>query len=172
MAERLFEVFAAPSGSAVGDRVYRYKLTRWWADGPRATFVMFNPSTAAAETDDPTIRRCIGFARAWGCGSLQVVNLFALRATRPAELLAHPDPVGPANPVWLAEALGHRDGTLIAAWGAHKIAVRPAMDAHGLAAAAWQCLGTTRTGAPRHPLYLPSSARLRPWDPYQPALLA
>lgn len=63
------------------DRLYRYRLSRIWADGPRATFVMLNPSTADENKDDPTLRRCMGFARQWGLGGLSIVNLYALRAT-------------------------------------------------------------------------------------------
>jgi hypothetical protein len=73
---------------------YRYRLWRRWADGPTVLFVMLNPSTADADVDDPTIRRCIGFARSWGAGALEVVNLYAWRATQPAELKAAVGPVG------------------------------------------------------------------------------
>ena len=66
---------------------YRWWLRRRWADGPVVCFVMLNPSTADAEQDDPTIRRCIGFAQAWGCGALEVRNLFPFRATNPADML-------------------------------------------------------------------------------------
>src|SRR5262249_14212908 len=85
---------------------YRYSLTRRWGDAaePRALFVMLNPSTADAEQDDPTIRRCIGFAKAWGMGSLEVVNLYALRATDPAALLSAPDPIGPKNDTMITSA--------------------------------------------------------------------
>lgn len=150
---------------------YRYSLSRRWATGAGqriATFVMLNPSTADAEADDPTIRRCVGFARALGCGALRVANLYALRATRPADLWAADDPVGPDNDAWLttcaavAEATG---GPLVAAWGQHARPDRvravlrlPGM--HRLSA-----YGVTRAGHPRHPLYLPAAADLQPWPP-------
>jgi hypothetical protein len=145
---------------------YRYTLGRQWGDGPLVTFVMLNPSTADAEMDDPTIRRCLGFARSWGAGALHVVNLYALRSTDPAALWVVPDPVGPDNDRHLAQHahLAVRDGApIVAAWGANArqdrvAAVRalPGMDR-------LQCLGVTKDGAPRHPLYLPAIAEPRPW---------
>lgn len=86
---------------------YRYKLMRsilqvvGW-DKP-ALFIMLNPSTADADIDDPTVRRCIGFAKREMCSSLTVVNLYALRATDPRQLMKHQNPVGPLNDQWLAE---------------------------------------------------------------------
>ncbi len=66
---------------------YRYSLAREWnSNAPRIGFVMLNPSTADATSNDPTIRRCINFARFWGYGAIEVVNLFAYRASHPAQL--------------------------------------------------------------------------------------
>src|SRR5437588_2477108 len=95
---------ACSRGSAVfsPDGRYRYLLTRRLGRSRRvATFIMLNPSTADAINNDPTIRKCVGFARRWGCGLLQVVNLFALRATEPRVLRAAADPVGPENSRWI-----------------------------------------------------------------------
>ena len=87
--------------------LYRYSLWREWdANAPRVAFVMLNPSRADANTDDPTLRRCLGFARSWGCGSIEVVNLFAYRASRPDILRVVLDPVGPENDRYLQEAVG------------------------------------------------------------------
>src|SRR5262245_19133112 len=78
--------------------LYRYWLTRTWDNSlRRVCWVMLNPSTADAEQDDPTIRRCVGFARSWGAGGIIVVNLFAFRASDPKALLRAADPVGPDN---------------------------------------------------------------------------
>ncbi len=85
---------------------YRYVLTRQVGPGTRtATFILLNPSTADANNDDPTIRRCIGFARQWGCGKLTVLNLFAVRATDPQWMKAASDPVGPENKAWFEKTL-------------------------------------------------------------------
>ena len=84
---------------------YRYSLWREWdARAPAVAFVMLNPSTADAARDDPTIRRCASFARSWGYGSLEVVNLFAYRASEPKRLRQTPDPIGPANDDYLVDA--------------------------------------------------------------------
>lgn len=108
------------------DGLYRYSLHREWRVGydvPRwVTFVMLNPSTANAHQDDPTIRRCIGFAKSLGGTGLAVVNLYAFRATSPADLWTTPDPVGPNNDHHLAlflEMAARYDFPIIAAWGAH-----------------------------------------------------
>jgi hypothetical protein len=143
--------------------LYRYGLTRKWGDGPRVCFVMVNPSTADAEQDDPTIRRCIGFAQREGGGSLEVVNLFALRATDPKALRKHPDPIGPGNNAALRTAFD-RAGRIIAAWGAHgRLHARDVTVARMLGDKA-MCLGVTARGDPRHPLYLPADAPLIVWS--------
>jgi hypothetical protein len=141
---------------------YRYGLVRTWARGRRVAFVMLNPSTADAARDDPTIRRCVGFARAWGFGSLEVVNLFALRTPQPRDLVGAADPVGPENGRHVARALGRAD-LVVAAWGGAALA--RASDPLGRYAgvATLRCLGRTRSGAPRHPLYLRASTRLVPF---------
>jgi hypothetical protein len=148
------------------DGRYRYTLGRRWDEGGRAvTFVMLNPSTADAGTDDPTIRRCIGFARQWGYGALTVLNLFAYRATDPAELaVAGVLAVGWRNDNFLR---GHaRIGRpMVAAWGAHRMARDRAAEVTRTLGIRWQCLGTTKDGSPRHPLYVRADAALREWSP-------
>jgi hypothetical protein len=146
---------------------YRYKLTRPAQNmlpiaGP-ALFIMLNPSTADASLDDPTIRRCIGFTKAWDCAGLVVANLYALRATNPADLWKHPDPVGEDNDMWLA-ALIREHETVVCAWGANAKPERVAQVRkmfHRLSRP--MCLGTTKAGAPRHPLYVPASQPLIDW---------
>jgi hypothetical protein len=144
------------------DGPYRYILGRAW--GPEENpvlWVMLNPSTADAEKDDPTIRRCISFSKAWGHGALVVVNLYALRSTDPRALLAHPSAVGPSNDAHiLAEVL--RAGLVVAAWGAHPaVAFRAPIVSEILGRSA-VCLGHTAAGHPRHPLYVKGSAALVP----------
>jgi len=142
---------------------YRYSLARRWGGGARALFVMLNPSTADDVGDDPTIRRCIGFARRWRCGALEIVNLYALRATYPEDLFAHDAPVGPANDDAIADA-ATRAQTIVVAWGAHaRDAERVERVLELLRDRPLQCLGTNRGGTPRHPLYLPRTSRRRPW---------
>jgi len=94
------------------------RFWRRWKFGPQVLFIMLNPSTADELRDDPTIGRCIGFARSWGFGSLAVGNLLAYRTTSPGELCASRDPVGSENDRWLTRL--HEESTLtIAAWGNH-----------------------------------------------------
>jgi hypothetical protein len=137
---------------------YRYSLTREWEGGTdlRILWVMLNPSTADAKEDDPTIRKIVKFSKAWGFGSLEVVNLFALRATDPNELTGVTDPVGPENDWHISEALGRKDG-LVAAWGASypiRLSLRPHRVGKMLRADGAKVLGLTRAGDPRHPLYM------------------
>lgn len=159
------------STAAISDcGTYRYQLTRAWAPGPCDVWIMLNPSTADAEIDDPTIRRCVGFSRGWGSGSLVVVNLFALRATDPEALVRHPDPIGPENDrhIELAAAgAHHHGGRVIAAWGAHRMAEYRAWDVHRVVRRQGPlvALGVTKQGAPRHPLYVKGDASLQPWRP-------
>lgn len=144
------------------DGVYRYLLTRRWAVGPLATFVMLNPSTADHETDDPTVRRCMGFARRWGLPGVRVVNLYAYRAASPVQLWTAADPVGPAADRWLQLAAAAR-GPLVAAWGAaaRSDRVDAVLQLPGMTELV--ALGVTKDGHPSHPLYLPAAAALRPW---------
>jgi len=87
---------------------YRYSLTRRWSPGPLLGWVMLNPSRADALVDDPTIRRCVGFARRWGFAGIVVRNLYALRATDPRELSRHPAPVGrTTTPIWMPRPATH-----------------------------------------------------------------
>jgi hypothetical protein len=149
------------------DGKYRYSLGRQWSsNGVTAVFVMLNPSTADHEVDDPTIRRCIGFAKREGCGSLYVVNLFAFRATNPKELpLSAAEATGPdnSNAIWTALK---RASIAVAAWGTGA-ANRQHLDVRRLAdgITPLECLGTTKDGHPRHPLYVKADASFVPFTP-------
>ncbi|MFB1487744.1 MULTISPECIES: DUF1643 domain-containing protein [unclassified Thiocapsa] len=143
---------------------YRYALWRHWGGpGGTAMIVGLNPSTADAMHDDPTIRRCIGFARDWGYSGLCMTNLFAYRATKPRDLMAADDPAGPDNDAWLVEQAS-RAALVVASWGMHgafggrDCAVRALLPPLA-------CLGLTRQGQPRHPLYLRRECRPVPWHP-------
>jgi hypothetical protein len=135
------------------DGVYRYRLSRVW-DGTKLPlpWIMLNPSTADAEIDDPTIRRCMSFARREGAGGIEVLNLFAFRATDPKALRHASDPIGPDNDEWIREVL-FPHSRVVAAWGAHGdylgrgFAVMRALRESGINIV---CLGDK----PRHPLYI------------------
>ncbi len=99
------------------DQLYRYSLERVWdTSKPTVLFICLNPSTADAKTDDPTVRRMIGFAKQFGFGRLLVGNLFAFRATKPSDLLAANAPIGPENDTYLSK-MANEAHTIIAAWG-------------------------------------------------------
>jgi hypothetical protein len=146
------------------DRRYRFSLERRTGfNQRRCLFIMLNPSTADEETDDPTIRRCMGFARDWGYGWLDVANLFPFRATSPKAMkAAYPDP----DEVTLenGRALGaaaREAGLIVAAWGNHgAFAGRSAsvLKVLGMFDPIY-CLGMTKAGQPKHPLYLPKDTK-------------
>ena len=156
---------------------YRYLLRRTWdQEKPRALIVMLNPSTADAETDDPTIRSCIRLCKGLNYGSFEVVNLFAWRATNPNDLGDVRYPIGDRNNDTI-EAAGARCDFYICAWGAHPMAKSWQRDAevYNILAAhrpAIFCLGTTKTGAPKHPLYIKSGTALEVFRGWRAALTA
>lgn len=142
---------------------FRYSLTRVWDNAlPRVVFVMLNPSTADALVDDATIRRCIAFAKVLGFGSLQVVNLFAYRATDPRDLKAAGYPVGEVNDDWIIQACSEAD-TVVCAWGANARGMTRADEVLQLIRMwAWRspvALSVTADGIPKHPLYLPGGSK-------------
>jgi|SRR5580700_613930 hypothetical protein len=145
--------------------LFRYTLERKWAlGGGRGTvlWVMLNPSTADAEIDDPTIGRCIGYAKSWGYDGIMVGNLFAYRATKPADLWdagENIDIIGSENDGHLRR-MAAAASIVVAAWGGVKCApqvyhvtklLTKYADVH--------CLGATKDGGPLHPLYKPKDLR-------------
>jgi hypothetical protein len=131
---------------------------------------MLNPSTADAVRDDPTIRRVIAFTRAWGFGWLVVVNLFALRATDPRALTGPGDPIGPLCDPGLRHWL-EVGSVRVAAWGALRAPLRPrALAVLGMTEQPWSCLGVTRDGSPRHPLYVSGDTPLRAFHGERPGV--
>jgi hypothetical protein len=148
------------------DRTYRYGLTRRWAPGPTACWVMLNPSTADAFREDATSRRVAAFTRRFGSfGALVIVNLYALRSTKPDALWTHPDPLGPLGEQFLRSNANSRTLT-IAAWGAHGARNGRGQQVADMLADAglrvW-CLGTTANGQPKHPLYVKGDTPLVPY---------
>lgn len=147
------------------DGLYRYVLGRRWDDSlPECVFIMLNPSTADASQDDPTIRRCISFAKSFGCGSLLVGNLYAFRATDPRDLFTAAEPTGgPRNTAVLTDLLT-RGAATVAAWGVHAKPARVAEVLRLPGADRLTALATTKDGAPRHPLYVPGTASPMSWS--------
>jgi hypothetical protein len=150
---------------------FRYHLwRRWQPEFPPLMLVMLNPSTADGQAEDATIRRCVSFAVAAGFGSIEVVNLFAYRATDPRELHRAGYPVGPNNDHWIRTVAKSvklaSDGAICLAWGAHAAGLeRPQVVLPMLREIdpdLW-CLRITRSGYPQHPLMLPSSCRPIPF---------
>lgn len=165
------------------DGVYRYLLTRWWGDlltQPEAARIlpiaMLNPSKADAKLDDPTVRKCIGFASRLGYSGIGIVNKYAFRATDPSELEHAADPVGEDNDFWIQTLFGMTDvgGDVLVAWGQPgPKAISPARVARivelaqkfskRLVALKVNEVGA-RAGHPSHPLMLSYGCTLRPWS--------
>jgi hypothetical protein len=123
MSLTLFETtapaqFRPQSGAVLSEcGTYRYRLWRVWGPGAHVCFVMLNPSTADGQADDPTIRRCTGFAKSWGYDGFQVVNLFAYRSTDPKVLARLPEcRVGPENDRHILD-VANQCPLVICAWG-------------------------------------------------------
>jgi hypothetical protein len=144
-------------------QTYRYCLVRTWNEKlPVMGVIMLNPSTADARRDDPTIKRCITRAAKEGFGSLVVVNIFAYRSTDPERLMMVPNPVGPDNDAFIRGMLDSCE-VIIAAWGTggsylgrdKEVLAMARESNHPL----W-CLGKTKDGYPRHPLYVRSDKTL------------
>lgn len=159
----LFDTGTRRGAYLSADQQYRYRLWRIWSKtAPPDVWIMLNPSTADADMDDPTIRRCMGFSRGWGSGGILVLNLFAYRSPDPKQLASAPDPIGPENDVILRqECQARHDARIICAWGSHITAgiggrghvVKTLIQALGIQV---YCLGVTQAGYPKHPLYIPS----------------
>ena len=137
---------------------YRYWLYRRWRDGPELVVIGLNPSTADAQTDDPTLRRIMCFTHEWGFSAVTVINLFAWRSRFPKELGVVTDPVGPRNDYWIRR-LARGRAPVVAAWGnGGRLLQRNQQVLSSIPEI--YCLGTTRLGHPRHPLYAPANSRL------------
>jgi hypothetical protein len=145
--------------------MYRYSLWRAWSPcHPRIAFVLLNPSTADEQKNDPTIRRCLGFARAWKFGSMEVVNVFAYRATDYRELFKVSNPIGEENNRYLMQAV-ERCSTVVVGWGTRGTLYGRDSQVMSLLAGRndVHCLGITKDGQPRHPLYVKGDTSLVPF---------
>ena len=140
------------------DRKYRYALWRIWNNSkPKAMFVGLNPSTADEIANDPTVRRCIGFAQSWGYGGLLMANIFAYRATDPKEMQRAKSPVGLKNNHWLRK-LSQEAAIVICAWGDGGGFMGRGKKVLGMLDNI-HCLKMNKSGFPTHPLYQPKSAK-------------
>jgi hypothetical protein len=155
--------------------LYRYTLGRTWDDGgTRVNFIMLNPSTADAEVDDPTIKKCVRYAQSWSHGGLVVTNLYAFRATQPKDLWKAVDSVGPDNDEHLEHEARAAD-IVVCAWGnggspvwrkggwqrGRGPVVLQMLDAWGIEP---RMLKVTGEGMPAHPLYLPEDLVPKTWE--------
>ena len=140
---------------------FRYLLTREFGGDSTCLFIMLNPSTADAEWDDPTIRRCISFAKREGFGRLEVVNIYAFRSVSPAVMFSAEDSIGPTNDHEIEAALGRADSVIVA-WGNHAEPKRVVVGAQLIERSGRpvNCFGFTKQDQPKHPLYLPGNAEL------------
>lgn len=149
---------------------YRYWLSRTFepATGKNfhspVLFIMLNPSTADALLDDPTIRRCISFAKRWGHLGVTVANLYAYRATDPKDLWKTEHPEGIKNDLWLQRLINDH-AFVVCAWGVNAEVSRVERFkrlAFSINTNLW-CLGTTKNGSPKHPLYIKADQELEQW---------
>jgi len=133
---------------------YRYTLERRWSRGPLLLWVLLNPSTANAQVDDPTNRRGISFSIKWGYAGCVFVNLFAYRTPIPHLMKRADDPIGPDNNFHLRDQAG-KCQDIIVAWGTHGAHHGRDSEVIGLLSEhSLSCLGITKHGFPKHPLYL------------------
>ena len=140
-------------------RKYRYSLSRIWDKQKKfVLFIGLNPSTADEEVDDPTIRRCSGYAQKWGYGGLIMVNLFAYRTTLPSNLKKVKYPVGRDNDKYIVKLSKKADIT-VAAWGNNGILYRRDKQVLSLVPSL-MCLKVNKSGQPAHPLYLNKDLKL------------
>ena len=142
--------------------LYRYELRKiWQPKNGWVCWIMLNPSTADANIEDPTIRRCMGFAEKWGYGGITVGNIFAYRATNPKDMFAADDPYGPENNSYL-KSLSLEAELTICAWGNHGMYLNRASRVVEMLTNPYH-LGLTMLGQPKHPLYLKGDLKIQPF---------
>ena len=145
-------------------KLYRYSLKRVWStdSNKQVLFIGLNPSTADSRSDDPTIRRCVKFANHWGFNSLEVVNLFAFRATDPIDLFNEESPVGRYNDDWIKRAY-NRSSLTIACWGSAGIYKDRSTEVTKYLTSLF-CIRKNKDNSPSHPLYLNSKLSPMPFN--------
>ena len=156
-------VFGTAEFSHEDPPLYRWLLTREWdTDLPVVNFVGLNPSTANAAMDDPTMRRLLGFAQRWGFGKFVMTNLFAWRSPHPRDLRSCSEPVGLKNNESIRRAAAEAQ-LVVVCWGEGGYLLDRWRAVARFLPKMPSCFGTTRSGQPRHPLYLASSSNLEPF---------
>lgn len=143
-------------GAEISDcEKYRYALWRIWDNTkPRVMFIGLNPSTADAINDDPTITRCIHFAKSWGYGGVYMTNLFAYRSTNKSVLSSVENPIGYDNDKYISKYV-ELSAKVIAAWGNDGVFLERSKIVSNLVQPLF-CLDVNKTGEPKHPLYIHS----------------
>jgi len=140
-------------------RIYRYSLSRIWDKKKKyILFIGLNPSTANEEVDDPTIRRCVNYAKKWGYGGFMMVNLFAYRTTLPSNLKKVKYPVGSENDKYIV-TLSKKADITVAAWGNNGDFYSRDKEVLSLVPSL-MCLKINKSGQPAHPLYLKKGLKL------------
>lgn len=156
------------------DRSYRFRLDRWWGNGPRVGWLMCNPSRADEKRDDPTVRKCITFSARWGYEGLTIVNRWDLVATSPDTLARSPLPISGRNRIFLS-AVARDVEEVIVAWGCSATLREMRLRGHDVfnatelmylenPALKFSCLGLSKDGTPRHPSRLAYSTERVPFD--------
>lgn len=145
------------------DKIYRYTLSRTWdSKKPTVLFIGLNPSIADENVDDPTVTRCINFAKDWGYGTLLMANLFAYRTTYPKEIYLIDDPIGKDNDYYLLECVKQSD-LIIACWGNNGTYMDREKIIKELVPNLY-CLQKNKNGTPHHPLRLPRNINPIPFN--------
>ena len=145
------------------DKIYRYTLSRTWdSTKPTVLFIGLNPSIADENVDDPTVTRCINFAKDWGYGTLLMANLFAYRSTYPKEIYLIDDPIGKDNDYYLLECVKQSD-LIIACWGNNGTYMGREKIIKELVPNLY-CLQKNKNGTPHHPLRLPRNINPIPFN--------
>jgi hypothetical protein len=172
----MFELFSEIDGREAElspDGVYRYTLTREWADGKCVCWLCFNPSTANATEDDHSIRKMIGFSKRWGYGRMVVINLYALRSRDPGAIgRTDASAIGPLNNYWITESI-KESREVICAWGcadrissiSERISAVLKLIGETDPQLPLTCLGYRKDGHPRHPLMLPYDTLREEFNP-------
>lgn len=162
---RLLDIQSEAGAKFSPCRKYRYSLWRKWSDENRgyAMFIGLNPSTADETRNDPTVRRCIGYAKDWGYSGLIMTNIFGYRATLPAALKAVNEPIGAGNDRAL-RTLAATAAVVVAAWGVHGVHLNRHEKVRKMLPQL-KVLRLTKAGHPCHPLYLPKTLSPICWNP-------